>query len=335
MPDDPRTPTDHQPTARPIGAFAEDEPAPSGVTIPWVDPHQHTQSLTWVDREKFDLSGAQATVMIAAGYYWAPYRPVSASDVRFLWDDALRRATAFTHRHFYDQYVAVAVHTWARVEGVDDLLAALPDYCEHESVVAVGEMGIESTHHTSRWDLESQRDVVREQFHVAREAGLPAIVHTPGSSKGGLPARYAHSYEEANASFTDPLLDPETTKIDATRMDVELAREAGLDDERVVIDHANESILPYVVEETDCYLSYSVGAPWLRGIDASDVAAAVEEYGPDRILVDTDLMGAMQYDPFAMKRTIFDLLRLGVDREDVRRVVYENARDVFDLDLPA
>jgi len=32
-----------------------------------------------------------------------------------------------------------------------------------------------------------------------------------------------------------------------------------------------------------------------------------------------------------MKRTILDLLRLGVDREDVCRVVYENPREILDL----
>jgi uncharacterized protein len=319
-------------TNRPIGDAPSGE-APEPLDVPWIDVHQHTQSLTWNDREAFDLSGAQAAVMIAAGYYWAPYRPVSADDVRFLWDDALRRAACFDHRHFYDQYVAVGVHTWAGVEGSEALLAVLPDYCEHERVVAIGETGIESTHHTSRWGLDEQREVVREQFHVARETGLPVLVHTPGSSKGGLPAKYGHSYEEANESFTEPLLDPETAKTDAVEIDLELADEAGLPDERVVIDHASPEIVPLVLETTDCYLGFSVSAPWLRGFDPADVAETIEEYGADRLLLDTDLIGAMQHDAFAMKRTIMDLRRLGVDREDVRKVVYENPRRVLALDV--
>jgi hypothetical protein len=85
------------------------------------------------------------------------------------------------------------------------------------------------------------------------------------------------------------------------------------------------------MENTNCPLAFTVGAPWLRGVDARDVAAAIEEYGPDRILVDTDLFGAMRCDPFAMKRTIFDLLRLGIAREDVRQVVYENPKSVLGL----
>ncbi|KYH26880.1 TatD related DNase [Halalkalicoccus paucihalophilus] len=316
---------------RPLGD-TPDGKTPDPIEIPWIDIHQHTQSLTWNDREKFDLSGARAAVMIAAGYYWAPYRPVSADDVRFLWDDALRRAACFDHRHFYDQYVAVGVHTWAGVEGAEDLLAALPEYCADERVVAIGETGIESTHHTVGWGLDEQRDVVREQMHVAYETGLPILIHTPGSSKGGLSARYSHSYEEANESFTDPLLDPETAKRDAVEIDLELVDEAGLPDEQVVIDHASPQIVPLVLETTDCYLSFSVSAPWLRGFDPADVASAIEEYGSDRIVLDTDLIGAMEHDAFAMKRTIMDLCRLGVDREDIRTVVYENPSKLLDID---
>ncbi|WP_122088931.1 TatD family hydrolase [Halalkalicoccus subterraneus] len=316
---------------RPLGSAPTGD-APNPLDIPWIDIHQHTQSLTWNDREKFDLSGARAAVMIAAGYYWAPYRPVSADDVRFLWDDALRRAACFDHRHFYDQYVAVGVHTWAGVEGAEELLAALPGYCEDERVIAIGETGIESTHHTAAWGLDDQRDVVREQMHIARETGLPILVHTPGSSKGGLPAQYSHSYEEANESFTEPLLDPEHAKHEAVEIDLELADEVGLPDEQVVIDHASPEVVPLVLETTDCYLSFSVSAPWLRGFDPADVARAIEEYGADRIVLDTDLIGAMEHDAFAMKRTIMDLCRLGVDREAIGKVVYGNPKAILGIE---
>jgi len=319
------------PTKRPIGDPPEAGAAPDPVDIPWIDIHQHTQSLTWNDREKFDLSGGQAAVAIAAGYYWAPYRPVSSDDVRFLWDDALRRAAAFDHRHFYDQYVAVGIHTWSRVENAEELVSVLPEYCEDDRVIAIGETGIESTQHTVSWPLEEQKAVVREQFRVARDTNLPVLVHTPGSSKGDVDPRHVQSYEEGNRNFTEPLLSPEDAKMEAVEMDLALADEVGLPDEQLVIDHAGRSVRDFVLENTGCYLAYSVSAPWLRCIDARDVAAAIEAHGSDRIVVDTDLIGAMDNDPFVMKRTILDLLRLGVDREDVCRVVYENPREILDL----
>lgn len=328
-------PTTPGPWSRPIGRPTgfEDRPSPADADIPWIDIHQHTQSLTWNDRETFDLSGGRAAVMIAAGYYWTPYRPITPDDIRFLWDDALRRAETFRRNHFYDQYVAVGVHTWARVEAVEDLLAVLPDYCELDEVVAIGETGIESTQHTSAWDLDGQRDVVREQCHIARETGLPILLHTPGSSKGDMPAWFADRYEEANESFTDSTLDPDTAKRDAVDIDLEVAEEAGLPQEQMVIDHAGPEIAPRVLEETGCHLAFTVGAEWLRGVTAGDVADVIETYGPDRILLDTDLFGAMRTDPFAMRRTIMALLQLGIDPGDVRQVVYENPRDLLGLSV--
>ena len=323
------------PWRRPIG-LPPDEPEPGPTAaeadIPWIDVHQHTGSLAWDDREAFDLSGGRAVVAIAASYYWSPYRPDSADDVRFLWDDAIRRAATFDRTHCYDQYVAVGIHTWSRVAEPEPLLADLREYAALDRVVAIGETGIESTQHTSAWDLAGQREVVREQLRVADETGLPILVHTPGSSKGGLSPRHASRYEEADASFTDPVLGADP-KREAIGIDVALADEVGLDHDRIVIDHGSPAVAPDVLEETGCHLAFSVGAPWLRGIDAADVAGVIEEYGPDRVLVDTDLLGAMPSDPFAMRRTILDLLRLGVDPDDVRQVVYDNPRDL--LSLPA
>ncbi|MGM0606260.1 MAG: TatD family hydrolase [Halobacteriota archaeon] len=319
------------PTARDIGLPPETDAPPTPIDLPLVDIHQHTQSLTWNDREKFDLAGYEAAVMIAAGYYWAPYRPVAAADVRFLWDDAVRRARAFTHRHFYDQYVAVAIHTWSRVADAEALVAALPAYCELPEVVAIGETGIESTQHTTAWPLEDQKAIVREQFHVARETGLPVLLHTPGSSKGDVDPRESHSYEEGNQNFTEPQLAPDTAKLDAVEIDLALAAEVGLADEQLVIDHAGDPVVDRVLGETDCWLAYSVSAPWLRGVDARDVKRAIDRHGSDRVIVDTDLIGAMRNDSFVLKRTAMDLLRLGVDRADVRAVVYENPKRVLGI----
>lgn len=322
------------PTARSIGipdaSQLADTPSTSAdAQIPWIDVHQHTQSLTWNDRDKFDLSGAQAVVMIAASYYWSPYRPVSPDDVRFLWDDAIRRAEVFSRCHFYDQYVAVGIHTWAKVTDYETLLEVLPDYAALDSVVAIGETGIEVTQHTSAWSLADQREAVAAQMRIARDVGLPIILHTPGSDKGDMPAWHADRYEEMNASFTEPVLDPATAKADAVDICLDLKDEVGLSDDQVLIDHGSPEIAPAVLETTDCYLGFSVSAGWLRGLDIGDVAAVIKEYGPEQILLDTDLAGAMRNDPFAMKQAILDLLRLGVEPAAVRQVVYENPLDLI------
>jgi len=324
---------DTLPTKESIGVYPTAESTDgedSITTMPWIDVHQHTQSLTWNEREAFDLSGCRATVMVGASYYWSPYRPVTGEDIRFLWDDAIRRAARFDDAHFYDQYVALGVHTWSRVTDPESALVHLPEYCDLDRVVAVGETGIDSSQHTNQWPLDEQRAVVREQLSIADDADLPVLMHTPGG-KDTVSDQYTDYYEELDADFPAAHFEPGTAKREAVEIDLELVEDVGIPEERVLIDHADRTIVEDVLETTDCYLGFSVGSPWFRGVDADLVAAVIEEYGSDRLLVDTDMLGAMKHDPYTMKRLVLDLRRLGVSSADVRNVVYENPRALLGL----
>ncbi|WP_248905516.1 hypothetical protein [Halocatena marina] len=83
------------------------------------------------------------------------------------------------------------------------------------------------------------------------------------------------------------------------------------------------------METTDCYLSYTVSYPWLLGVTPQDVVAVIDEYGPDRVLIETDSAGILRSDVFAFKRTIFELYRLDLDLATIRQVVDENPRKVL------
>ena len=89
-----------------------------------------------------------------------------------------------------------------------------------------------------------------------------------------------------------------------------------------MLSHADQRIAPSVLENTDCYLSFTVSYPWLLGVEPHPVA----EYGPDRILVETDSAGVLRSDVFAVKRTIFEMYRMGIDVDAIRQVVFENPR---------
>jgi hypothetical protein len=64
-----------------MGAFRNDElgvedPPSAAVTrMPWIDIHQHGQTMSWGDRERFALPGCEAAVFVAAAGHYAPYRP--------------------------------------------------------------------------------------------------------------------------------------------------------------------------------------------------------------------------------------------------------------------
>lgn len=325
------------PTARPIGIESDRlgerearECNPRATAVPWIDAHQHTQTLSWNDQHKFSLSGCQAAVMIAANYHWSPYRPVKPEDVRFLWDLAIKWTDYLDANHLFETHVAVAVHTIARVTDAEDLVERMRNYCDLEKVVAIGETGIEPVQYASRWPIEEQRPVVRAQMRVADDAGLPVILHTP-TKKSTDDASSERGWGGLGLSEPDPAIDYSRPKLEAVEIDVELMDEAGINDERVLVDHADPSIVEFVMESTDCYLGFSVSSP-LKGVTPEDVADAIHTYGPDRIILDSDMMGYRDCDFYCIPRTLGELHRLGVPVADLRTIAYENPKEILGLD---
>lgn len=323
------------PTNRPTDAehLESTSSFPTELTnVPWIDIHNHAHTLSWNDREKFALSGCESMVMMAAAYYWTPYKPVAPQDVQYLWDDALNRLDQIRQAHIFDAKLGIGIHTGARVENAETLLEQMPEYCSLDEVAAVGEIGITSSQHVARWELEDQKEVTRRQMEIAADNGLPAVVHTPPNLEDvDIPFRergLIPGYELDMGMQQEPVLEGEDVKRAAIELDIELKDEAGLSDDRLILSHADRKTASYVLENTDCYVSYTVSYPWLLGVTPRDVAAVIKEYGPDRVLVETDSAGILRSDIFSFKRTIFELYRLGLDVETIRQVVYKNPNEL-------
>ena len=328
-----------EPTKRPTdAAYLDDEfdPPTELLNLPWLDVHNHAQTLSWEDRERYALSGCEGMIMIASGYHWTPYKPVAADDVRYLWDDAINRRRAIERNHFFDAKLGLGIHTGVRIENPDDLLNAMRAYCEADEVVAIGETGVTPSQHVSSWDLAEQRAIVQAQMELADAYDLPVILHTPNraadSSRSYRPEVRTPGYEKNAGLGQEPVIDGENPALEAVEIDVEAMRDAGLDDERVVASHADPNNVAYLMAETDCYLSFTIGHSWLTGVTAADVADAIDEYGPDRIMIDTDCANVLRTDPFAVKRAILELYRYGIDEAAIRKVVLENPREVFEFE---
>ncbi len=337
--------TREYPTVRPTDASVIDGQPDAGdgvdlptelLNLPWIDAHNHAHTLSWSDRERYALAGCRSMLMVASGYHWTPYKPVRASDVRFLWDDAINRRAAIERNHFFEAKLGLGIHTGVRIENPDELLEAMADYCALDEVVAVGETGVTPTQHVEAWDLDEQRAVVEAQMALADAHDLPVILHTPNRSVVGEGRSYrpelgTPGYEKNPGIGTEPVIEGNNPALEAVRIDVEAAHNAGLDERRVVASHADANNTGYLMSETDCYLSFTIGHSWLVGVTPADVADAIDEYGPDRIMIDTDCANVLRTDPYALKRAIFELYRYGIDVDTIRQVVLENPQEVFGL----
>ena len=335
-------PANHaHPTRRPTDASYLDEkrePLPRELlSLPWIDPHNHAHTLSWGDREQFALTGCSVMVMVASGIHWTPYRPVRTDDVRYLWDDAINRLPAIRRDHFFDARLAVGVQTGVRVEGPDGLLESMEDYLALDEVVAIGETGVTPAQQGSAWPVDEQAEVVRAQMAMADRHDLPLILHTPNPGDDAdspyRPGIGVPGYERNVSLVAEPVIDSDDPALEALRLDVDAAADAGLDESQIVASHADPNNLAYLMEETDCLVSFTIGQPWLTGVSAATVADAIDRYGPERVMVETDAANVLRSDVASIKRAIFELYRRGIEVDAIRRVVYENPRDAFDLAL--
>lgn len=315
---------------RGVDAGFPDGFAPDDALLPWIDVHGHHHHLGWNELEKFGLTGCSAIVMtVGTVAPVSPYRPVSADDIRRQWDQVVRYSHAISRSFPYEAYGAIGVHTTnGPVEEADSLIDRIPEYAELEEVVALSETGITSIQEHEAVPLQEQRRLIRRQLQQADGAGLPAILHTP--TLGKADAGYAAGSTETHDTG-EPVLDSDAAKLEGAQIAVEVAGEAGFPEDRLALTHAHPSMVSWVLENTESYVSFTVGNA-TRDVSPADVVSAVETYGPDRIMVDTDCAPMYSVDPFDVKRTMIALLRAGIDRDGVRDVVYGNQRELLGLD---
>jgi predicted metal-dependent TIM-barrel fold hydrolase len=100
----------------------------------------------------------------------------------------------------------------------------------------------------------------------------------------------------------------------------------------VVIDHVDQGVIGYVLEKTHAWVGISIGSG-LRTLEPRDAARMVAQYGPERIMLNSDVVAYRACDVLAIPKTIREMLRLGLKAEDIRRVVYENAKQLYALSL--
>lgn len=325
------------PSQRPMGEFRTDvraeevgfpdDVSPEQSLIPWIDIHGHHHTLTWHELEKLDLIGCSLVVMSIGNIGdLSPYRPISIEDIQMYWDQAIRLSHAISRSHSYEAKVAIGIHTTnGPIDRIDRLIEKIPAYAALDEVVALSETGITMIQEHETFPIPDQRRLIQKQLQLAKEADLPAILHTPTISKGG--SEYANISLETHDTG-DLVLNPDTAKLDAVKIDVEIANEVDFPENKLVLTHGHLSSAPWILENTDCYVSFTVGNA-TRDVAIADIIHAIEQYGTDRIMIDTDCARLKDFDTFEIRRTILELIRQGVSSEDVRRVVHDNQQAVL------
>jgi len=165
-----------------------------------------------------------------------------------------------------------------------EVLAVLPRYLAKDGVVAVGELGYDSM-------TPEEDEVFVAQLALARDFGLPAVVHTPHRDKAA-----------------------------GTTRTLEVVRDSGIGPERVVVDHLNETTVVEVAA-SGCWMGFSIYPD--TKMDERRMVAILREYGTDRMLVNSAADWG-QSDPLKTRKTGQAMLDAGFTEHDVDVVLWQN-----------
>ncbi|MEV5315385.1 TatD family hydrolase [Streptomyces sp. NPDC052610] len=165
-----------------------------------------------------------------------------------------------------------------------EVLDLLPRYLGKNGVVAVGEIGYDSM-------TAAEDEAFTRQLALAAERSLPVLVHTPHRDKRV-----------------------------GTRRSLDVVRESGIDPGAVLMDHLNE-VTVRMVADSGCWMGFSI-YPETK-MDEHRMVAVLEEYGTDRILVNSAADWGRS-DPLKTHRVGLAMLAAGFGEADVDRVLWRN-----------
>ncbi|WP_182708429.1 TatD family hydrolase [Thermomonospora cellulosilytica] len=246
------------------------------------DPHIHMTSRTTDDYEAMYTAGVRAVVEPA---FWLGQPRTSPDTFADYFDSLLGwepyRASQFGIRHHCTIALNPKEAGDPRCRPVLDLV---PRYLAKDGVVAVGEVGYDSM-------TPDEDEVFAVQLEMARDVGLPVLVHTPHRDKAA-----------------------------GTRRSLDVVRESGLPPERVLIDHLNEPTVA-MVKESGCWMGFSVYPD--TKMDEDRMVRILKEYGTERMLVNSAADWGRS-DPLKTRRVGEAMLAAGFTEVDVDTVLWDN-----------
>lgn len=299
---------------------------PSSAVVPYIDSHCHTHGFPYDAWETLGSTGAAAVVISAGNPH--VHREIHVevpdlADVRRYWEEPIRFSQSAEKMHFFKVFVGVGISFMTRVDQWEQALELIPGLLAMPNVVAIGETGIDPVQYFGmRWPLDEQKVVLEEQVRLAKELDVPFILHTPTPKKARDFLHELATSEIPNDDYKRHFLD----------MDMDIINKVGLDHGRLVVDHVDDTILEHVLKETDAYVGIGVGQS-MRHTNPQFFADAVERYGAERLMVNSDHVGYVSTDLLAIPKTIREMRRRGLGAATIRKAVFDNANAFYGLEL--
>ena len=247
------------------------------------EPHIHMYSRVTDDYERMALAGVRAVLEPA---FWLGQPRTNLGSFVDYFDTILGwerfRSQQFGIHHFCTMGLNPREANDDRVNGA--VMEILPRYLEKDSVLGVGEIGLDD-------QTPKEEKFLLAQLELAKKHELPALIHTPHRDK-------KKGFERCIA----------------------ILRDCAFPMERVLLDHGNEETIK-ITRDLGCWSGFSI-YPNTK-MDPSRMTQIVLEYGIERMIVNSAADWGVS-DPLMVPRTATKLEQAGVARERIEQLVWDN-----------
>lgn len=252
-----------------------------------IDAHIHADCRPYEDFENMAVAGIESALTLAHD----PMRMTTSAVVldhfyRILENDFKRaKSNGLTLK------AALGLHPRSICQDYKLVLRKLPWFLDHDEVIALGEVGLETAS-----DLE--REVFRTQLQMADKLDMKVAVHTPRRNKREITIK--------TLSIIERNINPSL----------------------VVVDHVDPSIID-LVADFEGMLGITVQPQKMTPAGAVELLEGTfDNYGPERFMLDSD-MSSSPSDPLSVPKTVHQLKLAGWDDKEIAMLSHENAAKFY------
>ena len=249
-----------------------------------IEPHIHMYSRTTDDYTAMHQAGIRACVEPS---FWLGADRRYAGTFFDYFSLILNFEAVRAERFGIDHFAAISYNPKEAENKplVDEVLAGIGEYLDHERCVAVGEIGFNNI-------TDNEEYAFRRQVEIAAEHSMAIVIHLPHFNK------------------------PE-----GIRRTMKVLREMEFPEEKVYLDHNTEDTMAQA-RDTDCYVGLTVYP--ISKLTPQRVSAIVRQYGSEKLIVSGSADWGVS-DPLALVKVIRQLQDDGHDDEAIQRLVSGNA----------
>lgn len=253
------------------------------------EPHIHMFSRVTDDYERMALSGIRAVLEPA---FWLGQSRTAVGTFVDYFDTILgwerHRSEQFGIHHFCTMGLNPREANDDRVN--DAVMEILPRYLEKDSVLGVGEIGLDD-------QTPKEEKYFIAQLELARAHDLPVLIHTPHRDK-------KKGFERC----------------------VAILRDLSFPMERILLDHGNEETIK-ITRDLGCVSGFSI-YPNTK-MDPHRMTQIVLEHGVEGMVINSAADWGVS-DPLMVPKTVHKLQQAGIADSDIEKLVWDNPIGFFE-----